>query len=474
MASFKNIVAAAVLTAAFAPVVANADIVISNDPTQNMSCASNVCAPSRKYAVLNATDLLNMLATGSVTINTSYTHHNHFRLLSVYVNVPLNWATPSILSFGWDATINAPVTIMGTGGLSFGESSNVYAPITVMGAGSIATHFPINISFAGSLTFWDLSSKFTENQQPVTLVGDVPTLAADIAATEGTGLFALANDYDAKNDVFSKAPIPEFKGDLKGLGHTITNLTIKKGQLGCEGLVSRNDGYIHNINLQSVRIVSSSQRYVGGLAGCNFGTISVASVDGSITGASNGSAGGVAGENQGTISDVYATVSVSGGQAGGVAGENDNELNFAYATGSITGTGNSGGLIGANKARIRECYSTASVNGNDGTAGGLAGFNSADITDCYSTGMVAGTGYVGGFVGYDPNETITNGYWDLDTSGISDPQQGSGFPKNDPSPVGLTTAQFQKRLPLGFNKQYWRLDPNINGGFPYLRYLPPQ
>jgi len=474
MTSLKSLVSAAMFAAALIPTTAGADIVISNDPTENMSCSSNACAPSRKHAVLNATDLLNMLATGSVTVNTSYYHHNHFRLLSVYVNVPLSWATPSVLSFEWDATINAPVTIMGTGGLNFGESAFVYAPVTVMGAGSITTRLPINLSFAGSLTFWDLSSKFTENQQPVTLVGDVTTLAADIAAADGAGFFALANDYDAGNDTFSKAPIPEFKGYLIGLGHTISNLTIKKGQTSCEGLVSRNDGSITNIRLQSARILSSSQRYVGGIAGCNYGTISVASVDGSINGASSASVGGIVGENIGQVSSVYTTVSVSGGQAGGVAGENHGSINYAYATGSISGTGNTGGLVGANKTAIQECYSTASVNGNGGTAGGLAGFNSDNITACYSTGTVVGSGYVGGFIGYNPNETVTNGYWDLDTSGISDPYQGSGFPKNDPSPVGLTTAQFQKRLPLGFDKPIWGLDPNINGGFPYLRYVPPQ
>jgi hypothetical protein len=87
---------------------------------------------------------------------------------------------------------------------------------------------------------------------------------------------------------------------------------------------------------------------------------------------------------------------------------------------------------------------------------------------------VTGTGYVGGFVGYDPNESVSNGYWDLDTSGVSDPDQGAGFPKGDPSPVGLTTSQLQSRLPFGFSKTTWGLDTNINNGFPYLRALPPQ
>jgi hypothetical protein len=42
--------------------VARADVVISNDPTQNMTCSGGVCSPTAASAVLSVTDLANMLA----------------------------------------------------------------------------------------------------------------------------------------------------------------------------------------------------------------------------------------------------------------------------------------------------------------------------------------------------------------------------------------------------------------------------
>jgi hypothetical protein len=463
MKSFRNIVATTVLLAGFTPLASQATVVISTDPTRNMNCSNGSCAPTNKSAVLNVTDLMNMLSAGDVTLETDFFQHGHFKSAGdIDIDAALSWTSSSKLRLDLQ-----------------GPSVNVYAPIAVLGTGSIQIDgFGFYLAPNTSITFWDLNSTLIIGGTYFVLVGDVPTLAADIAASQGKGAYALANDYDAKNDRFGKAPIPEFSGKLNGLGHTISNLNIKKGHFDCEGLISKNEGDIRDIHLQAVKVSSATQKYVGAVAGCNDGSIYDVSVDGSVTGNGIADVGGIAGANfnanNAGISLSHAAVTVSGGQAGGIVGENDAYVGGVYATGSVTGESNTGGLVGANKGTIEESYATNSVSGNDGTVGGLAGFNSTTILDCYSTGSVDGTGYVGGFVGYDPNETVSDGYWDLDTSGISDPYQGSGFPKNDPSPVGLTTVQLQSRLPAGFNKAAWGLDPNINGGFPYLRAMPPQ
>ena len=49
---------------------AQASVQISADPTQNMNCTGGVCTPTAKDAVLNATDLANMLATSDVKVVT--------------------------------------------------------------------------------------------------------------------------------------------------------------------------------------------------------------------------------------------------------------------------------------------------------------------------------------------------------------------------------------------------------------------
>jgi hypothetical protein len=185
------------------------------------------------------------------------------------------------------------------------------------------------------VTFWDLAGKLVIGGAPVTLVGDLPTLAADIATADGKGAFALANDYDARNDVFPKAPIPEFSGTFTGLGHTIANLTIKKGRLDCQGLFSRNDGTISYLHLQAVKVLSRNWRHVGAIAGCSYGNMYDVSVDGNVSGSATASVGGIAGQNQGQITSSWASVSVFGGQAGGIAGENDGDLSTDYVTGSI-------------------------------------------------------------------------------------------------------------------------------------------
>ena len=56
--------------AVLAGTAAQADVTISKKATQNMSCQAGVCSPTAPKAVLNATDLANMLAGGDVKITT--------------------------------------------------------------------------------------------------------------------------------------------------------------------------------------------------------------------------------------------------------------------------------------------------------------------------------------------------------------------------------------------------------------------
>ena len=93
-----------------------------------------------------------------------------------------------------------------------------------------------------------------------------------------------------------------------------------------------------------------------------------------------------------------------------------------------------------------------------------------------TTGAPSGAKNTGGSVGaIGPNSNpVTDVYWDLDTSGISDPSQGAGNSANYPGITGLTTAQFQSGLPSGFDPSVWAQSPSINNGYPYLIANPPQ
>jgi len=80
---------------------------------------------------------------------------------------------------------------------------------------------------------------------------------------------------------------------------------------------------------------------------------------------------------------------------------------------------------------------------------------------------------VGGLIGDDEPDDLTNDYWDLETSGITDPSQGAGNVSNDPGITGLTDAQLKSGLPAGFDLTIWAQSPDINNGYPYLLANPP-
>ena len=69
--------------------------------------------------------------------------------------------------------------------------------------------------------------------------------------------------------------------------------------------------------------------------------------------------------------------------------------------------------------------------------------------------------------------TFKNSYWDLDTTGITDPSQGAGQPPNDPGITGLTDAQLKAGLPAGFDPKIWGSSARVNDGYPYLLANPP-
>ena len=341
----------------------------------------------------------------------------------------------------------------------------------------------------------------------------------------GGGLFSLIAPNASVRDIILIGEVIETSGSDRVGGLTGTNdgtivgasviggsiIDRKNGQPAIGGLVGAAvEGSITR-SFSSARVACPRFCWGGGLVGwSDTGTISQSSATGSVTGGNNSEVGGLVGRNQGGIVQSFATGAVSTGDtlkndanfhsmAGGLAGSNEGGISQSYATGSVSaGSGVrhpanhtwAGGLAGNSSGSIWQSYATGSASvGDQGYVGGIAGagplgpnvveFFHTGIAQSYSTGAVSvttGTSLIGGFLGNDTGNTMPNAgtYWDLDTSGVSDPSKGAGNIASDPGITGLTTTQLQSGLPSGFDPATWGQSPGINNGLPYLLAPPPQ
>ena len=205
-----------------------------------------------------------------------------------------------------------------------------------------------------------------------------------------------------------------FTGKFEGNGHTISNLMINSSDTRYISLFgyTRIGTEIASVGLLNINITGSGGNVVvGGLVGIN---------------------------NDGIITNSYATGSVSGNDSvGGLIGiNNDGIITNSYATGSVSGNRWLGGLVGNNNdGTIMNSYATSSVSGNR-TAGGLVGWNRGTITNSYAAGSVSGDYSLGGLVGWNQKGTVTNSYATGSVSGNNNlvgglvGENGSLFGKN--------------------------------------------
>jgi hypothetical protein len=487
---------------------AHAALVVSNAPTQNVSCAAAVCTATAADAVLNVRDLLVLLKRNDTSIVSGSS------AMDIAFDAGLHWTAPTRLTIDAyrSVTFSQPVMSLGSGGVA----------LTFNDGGSGGDLFFAN---KGRLAFWDTHSVLRINGRQYRLVKDVATLSADAAANP-EGFYALANNYDASSDgPYANSPVANVAGTVEGLGNTISHLTIN----GCCGLVHSLGNNSTASTLRDIVLAGEIVRVndadrdntkTGGLVGYfEQGTIVGASIVGGSIYASSGwvgglvgfvdvvgarvirshssarvlcrsdcFAGGLIGLNSGyiTLSSASGIVKGSHGSfVGGLVGGNGGFVSLSFATGAVTVTnGKGGGLIGDNffccgPVGVDHSFATGPVTvvgTADTYAGGFVGRGAtATIKQSYSIGFVSGV-HFGGFVGYDEQHgsgPLYN-YWDLDTSGVSDPSRGAGNIPNDIGITGLATVQFQSGLPNGFDPAVWGQNPTINNGYPYLLANPPQ
>ena len=447
--------------AAVAPLAAQAAVTISAGATLNIACASGVCTPTKKGAVLNVTQLDGMLASGNVKITTGGSKSS-----DIVVSAAIGWASASTLTLDayQSITIDKSISVNGSGGLAILTNDG-------------GTGGDYSFGKKGNVTFLGTTNPLTINGNSYTLVDNIATLAADIAA-QPAGFYALASSYDASGDgTYAASPIPtRFTGTFEGLGNTVSKLTITDtSNLGNEsgqdvGMFEELGGTIRDFGLIRAKVAATDvDARVGALVGTadNPSTIIRCFATGAVTGSGEGgAAGGLVGVGNSTIEDSYTAITVHGGRGGyygGLIGWNDGAIVQSYATGQMYGLNGSliGGFVGRNDGSITQSYASSAVS--DGTRGpglgGLVGENEGTITQSYSIGALSADGrypVVGGLIGVDRANagSVTTAYWDTDTSGVTDTSKGAGNVSNDPGIVGLSTAQFQSGLPGGLIYPY--------------------
>ena len=201
-------------------------------------------------------------------------------------------------------------------------------------------------------------------------------------------------------------------------------------------------GRVRDVALTSVSVKSSGGSCAGSITGDNQGLVSGVFVSGSVSASQALATGGLIGCNVGSTFKSFAKVAVTGNIAGGLVGENTAFVANAMASGPVT----------------------MQAGPNFPAAGGLIGeTESGQVGGAYSTGAVSGTGDLGGSIGDAFSGTFSDVYWDTTTSGTTTACNDSCSGVS-----GLTTAQLQSGLPTGFDPAIWGLDPKINGGLPYL------
>jgi hypothetical protein len=194
----------------------------------------------------------------------------------------------------------------------------------------------------------------------------------------------------------------QFTGTFDGQGYDICDLYINRpdeSDVGLFGMTTQ-DAVIQNTGVVNATVTGDVA--VGCLVGGSYGTVSNCYSNGNVIG--NVAVGGLVGTNgYGTVSDSYSTGRVTGDEyIGGLVGWHADIVRNSYSTCNVTGSSSVGGLVGYNY-------------GNDGT-----------VSNSYSTGNVTGEERVGGLVGWTHYSTVSNSFWDTETSGQATSDGGTG------------------------------------------------
>src|ERR1700761_5001916 len=190
---------------------ASAEMAISADPTAHVGCAAGVCTPTAKKAVLNASDLVAMLAESDVQVVTGAGTQ------TIAVNAPITWTSTHKLTLQADrnVSVKAVIAVEGGGGLDIEPHQD---------SGDLL------FSPTGRIDFWDTAGTFIFHHTAYALASDPASLPA------GASWVAVTKDSDAGADgIYNAFIIDRLDGTFIGLNPTVSNLRLTFGGGFSEG-----------------------------------------------------------------------------------------------------------------------------------------------------------------------------------------------------------------------------------------------
>jgi filamentous hemagglutinin family protein len=279
--------------------------------------------------------------------------------------------------------------------------------------------------------------------------------------------------------------LPTHTGAFDGQNYVIDGLTLNRSSSvgALIGFFGATSGNIQNLGLTNINYTFTQSgspgccTEIGGLAGFFAGALSNSFTTGTIntSGSGNTQTGGLLGiaRYDSSIADSYSAVNVNASAsslalaAAGLIAQVDQTttVSRSYSSGNVSVNNTSGsvtlnyvgGLVGgffSNNGNpvISDSYSTSKItisgstpsSQSSGGVGGLVGVSLVDnsksttIQRSYSTGAVSSvySTNVGGLIGNNTG-TVTNSFWDTQTSGQSSSSGSSGAAGYK----GMTTAQ---------------------------------
>lgn len=414
----------------------------------------------------------------------------------IYVVSPVVWNGTGTWSLEADRDIAIHAEIRGLNGglgLTAGNAIRATAPVRV---GDFALWSGDWRQVAATLPAFSAANFHVEGGSFLRATGGngssaTPYRIVDLYGLQGIGSNAttLAQHYVLMNDIDASATVnwnggtgwrpigsmwDMFTGSIDGGDRVVSNLYVNMGGTDGVGLFGAigATGAVRNIGVRGGSLTGFMG--VGGVAGYNEGSMERVWSDAAVAGGFD--VGGVVGWNLGGVVHSHAGGAVTGSSGtGGFVGRNEGIINASWATGTVTGEGGTGGFAGGNYGggTIVQAYATGAVTATGWHTGGFVGWNQGAIADAYATGAVSarlpvydgigaqGTGgffgsqdvggtitrvystgfvendsvIVGGLGGSNFGGTVTDSYWDTQTSGRT-----RGIGRNNGG-TGLTTAE---------------------------------
>lgn len=231
--------------------------------------------------------------------------------------------------------------------------------------------------------------------------GAAPMLAAagavqDIGTAEAFAAMDPDGNYQLTADIIVTAPYAnDFTGTFDGNGHTVTlDITASTANVG---LFSKLAGGAVVKNVITAGSISSTEKYVGGIAGfanTYSGDVTIENCKNTAAVQGGNGVGGIFGYCSGsahsvTITGCANTGTISGARnSGGICGtlENAHFIKNCYNSGAVTGS-NIGGILGrgAKGVLIENCYNLENIsNGNAILAFAYKQGNPIEVKNCYA------------------------------------------------------------------------------------------